>query len=121
MERNCGPMDKNRIQGGHNFGKLLWSTVTDVNPSVADRIAVKSRLWVMKPSGLALIRENMVTAWKRVKANKGSAGTDRLSISDTQDHLKTHWQKLKEALLDSCYRPMPVRRWCAQTLLTLIA
>ena len=58
----------------------------------------------------ALTRENMVLAWKRVKANKGSAGADGLSIADTVEHLKTHWPSLREALLNGTYRPMPVRR-----------
>lgn len=33
----------------------------------------------------ALERENMRQAWKRVKANKGSAGGDGLSIAETED------------------------------------
>lgn len=36
-----------------------------------------------------LSRENMVEAWKRVKANKGSAGADGLTIEQTVEHLKT--------------------------------
>jgi RNA-directed DNA polymerase len=37
----------------------------------------------------ALSCENMVEAWKRVKANKGSAGVDGLSIEQTVEYLKT--------------------------------
>ena len=33
--------------------------------------------------GQALARENMVRAWKRVKANKGSAGVDGRTVQDT--------------------------------------
>ncbi len=58
----------------------------------------------------ALRRENMVAAWKRVKANRGSAGADGLSIADTVEHLKTHWPSLREALLSGAYQPTPVRR-----------
>ena len=58
----------------------------------------------------ALRRENMVMAWKRVKANGGSAGADGLSIADAVEHLKTHWPPLREALLDGTYWPTPVRR-----------
>ena len=36
----------------------------------------------------ALTRENLVIAWKRVKANKGSAGVDGLSIADSIEHLR---------------------------------
>ena len=58
----------------------------------------------------ALCRENMVLAWKRVKANRGSAGADGLSIADTVEHLKVHWPSLRDALLNGTYRPTPVRR-----------
>ena len=58
----------------------------------------------------ALTRENMVKAWKRVKANKGSAGVDGMTIRDAVDYLKSQWLKIKESLLDGTYRPAPVRR-----------
>jgi len=58
----------------------------------------------------ALTRENLVIAWKRVKANRGSAGVDGLSISDTIEHLKTDWPQIRADLLTGCYRPAPVRR-----------
>lgn len=58
----------------------------------------------------ALRRENMVAAWKRVKANRGSAGADGLSIADTVELLKTRWPSLREALLNGTYRQTPVCR-----------
>ena len=58
----------------------------------------------------ALTRENMVKAWKRVKANKGSAGVDGMTIQDAVGYLKSHWLSIKESLLDGTYRPAPVRR-----------
>lgn len=58
----------------------------------------------------ALTRENMLKAWQRVKANKGSAGSDGLSIADTWEHLKSHWATIKASLLNGTYRPQPVRR-----------
>jgi group II intron reverse transcriptase/maturase len=58
----------------------------------------------------ALARENMVKAWKRVKANKGSAGVDGRTITETADYLKGHWPRLREELLTGRYRPEPVRR-----------
>ena len=58
----------------------------------------------------ALTRENVALAWKRVKGNAGSAGVDGLSIRQTAEHLKTHWPRLKEELLEGRYRPTPVRR-----------
>jgi RNA-directed DNA polymerase len=58
----------------------------------------------------ALARENMVSAWKRVKANKGSAGVDGLSIEDTKAFLATQWPTIREELLSGRYRPRSVRR-----------
>ena len=60
----------------------------------------------------ALTRENLQQAWKRVKANKGSAGVDGLSIEQTALHLKTAWPEIRERLLRGTYRPSPVR-WVA--------
>jgi RNA-directed DNA polymerase len=58
----------------------------------------------------ALARENLVRAWKRVKANKGSAGVDGRTVQDTGAYLKSAWPAIREALLDGSYRPEPVRR-----------
>lgn len=58
----------------------------------------------------ALSRENMASAWKRVKANKGSAGVDGLSIDQTAEFLKTHWPRIRSELLNGTYRPQAVRR-----------
>ena len=58
----------------------------------------------------ALSRENLVAAWKRVKANKGSAGVDGLSIEQTTEHLKTQWPRIREELYSGKYRPQAVRR-----------
>ena len=58
----------------------------------------------------ALSREDMVAAWKRVKANKGSAGVDGLSIEQTAEHLKTQWPRIREELYSGKYRAQAVRR-----------
>jgi RNA-directed DNA polymerase len=52
----------------------------------------------------------MVEAWKRVKANKGSAGVDGLTIEQTVEHLKTHWPRIRQEILSGVYRPQAVRR-----------
>jgi len=60
--------------------------------------------------GQALARENMAAAWKRVKANKGSAGVDGRAVQDTGEYLKSAWPDIRRRLLDGSYRPDPVRR-----------
>jgi hypothetical protein len=60
--------------------------------------------------GQALARENVARAWKRVKANKGSAGVDGRTVQDTGEYLKDAWPDIRQRLLDGSYKPEPVRR-----------
>jgi RNA-directed DNA polymerase len=60
--------------------------------------------------GQALVRENVGRAWKRVKANKGSAGVDGRTVHDTAEYLKQAWPDIRQRLLDGTYKPEPVRR-----------
>lgn len=57
-------------------------------------------------------QENMQRAWKRVKANKGGAGVDRLDIVQTEAHLRQVWSSIRRQLLAGTYQPLPVRRVC---------
>jgi RNA-directed DNA polymerase len=57
-----------------------------------------------------LARENLLQAWKRVRANKGAAGVDGLDIDQTATQLRTTWPVIRDQLLSGTYRPMPVRR-----------
>ncbi|MEO7812170.1 MAG: group II intron reverse transcriptase/maturase [Usitatibacter sp.] len=52
----------------------------------------------------------MAAAWKRVKANGGSAGVDGRTVQQTGGDLVTEWADIRQALLDGSYRPSPVRR-----------
>ncbi|WP_246131731.1 group II intron reverse transcriptase/maturase [Pistricoccus aurantiacus] len=58
----------------------------------------------------AFARENMQRAWKRVKANKGSAGVDGLDIAQPAEYLRWTWPTVRQQLLDGSCRPQPVRR-----------
>jgi len=54
-------------------------------------------------------RENMWLALRRVEANKGSAGVDKMPVDQLRPHLREHWPRIKEELLDGRYKPSPVR------------
>jgi RNA-directed DNA polymerase len=54
-------------------------------------------------------RENLNRAYKRVKANKGSAGVDGMTVADLKSWLAEHKETLIASLLDGSYRPQPVR------------
>ncbi|HHN8241004.1 TPA: group II intron reverse transcriptase/maturase [Klebsiella quasipneumoniae] len=68
------------------------------------------------PSSTAWLMEaicepvNLRQALKRVKANKGAAGADCMSVSELPEHLRHNWPELKAQLLSGSYQPSPVRR-----------
>jgi len=55
-------------------------------------------------------RENCKQALARVKANKGSAGVDGMTVHELPEFLKQHWPTIREQLLSGTYKPQPVRR-----------
>src|SRR6266481_3966337 len=55
-------------------------------------------------------RENLKAALQQVKANKGSAGVDGMTVGGISDYLKQHWPAIREQLLNGTYEPKPVRR-----------
>lgn len=57
-----------------------------------------------------LTRANLLKAWQQVKANKGKAGVDGVTIDDFPVYLWEHWHETKRKLLDDTYRPSPVLR-----------
>jgi RNA-directed DNA polymerase len=55
--------------------------------------------------------DNLSAAWKRVRANKGAAGVDGMSVDDFPTWAKSgHWTQVANDLLTGCYQPSPVRR-----------
>ncbi len=55
-------------------------------------------------------RHNMQAALKQVRANKGSAGGDGMSVDELPDFLKAHWPEIKAQLLDGTYQPQVIKR-----------
>jgi len=55
-------------------------------------------------------RENCKRALARVKANKGSAGMDGMTVQQLPEFLKQHWPAIREQLLSGNYKPQPVKR-----------
>jgi RNA-directed DNA polymerase len=55
-------------------------------------------------------RENLKQALQRVKANKGSAGVDGMTVYGLTDYLKECWPVIREQLLQGTYEPKPVQR-----------
>ena len=57
-----------------------------------------------------LSRDNMRRAWQRVKANKGAAGMDGMSIQAFPEFARQHWERIRSALEEGTYRPAAVLR-----------
>ena len=57
-----------------------------------------------------LKRENIIMAWKRVRANKGAAGVDGMTTGQLGKYLGKHWPKIENDLLNGAYKPLPVKR-----------
>src|ERR1700694_431107 len=55
-------------------------------------------------------RENLKEALRRVKANKGSAVVEGMTVGAITDYLKQHWPAIRDHLLNGTYEPKPVRR-----------
>ena len=51
---------------------------------------------------------NLNRAYKRVKANRGAAGIDGMTVEELYDWLKEHKEELIASLLDGSYEPQPV-------------
>jgi RNA-directed DNA polymerase len=57
-----------------------------------------------------LSRDNLIAAWKRVKANGGAPGIDGLTIEEFPAATRRHWHEILESLMTGTYQPSPVRR-----------
>ena len=55
-------------------------------------------------------RENLKQALRRVRANKGSPGSDGMTVAALPGFLKTHWPAMRAQLLSGTYQPQPVKR-----------
>ena len=57
-----------------------------------------------------LSTDNVVSAMKRVIANKGSHGVDGMRVYELKQFLNMNWSNIREDILNDDYKPMPVRR-----------
>jgi RNA-directed DNA polymerase len=56
-----------------------------------------------------LSKQNMTTAYKRVKANKGSCGIDGMTVDELKPYLDDAWPFLKADIFDGSYTPQAVK------------
>jgi group II intron reverse transcriptase/maturase len=53
-------------------------------------------------------RQNLQAALKRVRKNKGSPGSDGMTVDELPTHLREHWPRLRKQLLAGTYQPAQV-------------
>ena len=75
-----------------------------------------NRIWKKRDSAqqklleAILYKDNLNRAYKRVKAHKGAAGIDGMTIEEALPYLKEHQQELINRILKGKYTPSLVRR-----------
>lgn len=75
-----------------------------------------NRIWKERDSAqprlleVILYKDNFNRAYKRVKANKGAAGIDGMTVDEALPYLREHQKELTERIYKGKYTPSPVRR-----------
>lgn len=54
--------------------------------------------------------KNLYRAWRKVRANKGAHGLDRVTIQMFEGNLETHLREIQRKLKEHRFEPQPVRR-----------
>ena len=80
-------------------------------------MSVSNQLWTsadLVPSGDNLMEQivdrlNMIKACKRVVANKGNPGVDKMTSNELPGWLQRNHERLAKSLLEGSFRPKPVR------------
>src|SRR5690606_2549249 len=57
-----------------------------------------------------IANENLWSAYKKVRKNKGAPGIDGITVDQLKGHMETYYQPLKRKLKEGTYEPQPVKR-----------
>ncbi len=105
--RQKNQVELNLGTGATGEARSAAAPETEARAAITD-IESRAAVW---PSMEAIVeRDNLRKALARVKANKGAAGIDGMTVEDLAPDLKEHWPTIRAQLLDGSYRPQPVRR-----------
>lgn len=99
------------IQAGEVHARWAWTepTVWTERMLTALEQGVKGGKWFSLIDKVYRLT-NLLSAFARVKANKGAAGVDHQSIEMYEQHLETNLQRLATELRNGSYRPQALRR-----------
>ncbi len=70
----------------------VGSRRTDVPPALSESLMKR-----------IVSRENVLRAWKRVKANHGAPGVDGMTVEEFPAFVRQHWASVRQSLLDGTY------------------
>ena len=97
-QNGCSQRDSAEHEGHAKASRsfnLIWKERDSASPELLEKI---------------LDRDNLNRAFKRVKANKGAAGVDGMTIDEAFIYLKENKKSLLERIYKGKYTPSPVRR-----------
>ena len=57
-----------------------------------------------------LSEENLNEAIKRVKANKGACGIDKMPVGELEEYFRKHKEEIISSIMNMTYKPQPVKR-----------
>ena len=81
--------------GARRSFSLIWEEKNSAQPKLLERI---------------LHKDNLNRAFKRVKANKGAAGIDGMTVDEMLPYLKEHQREWLDRIYAGKFTPSPVRR-----------
>ena len=77
---------------------------------ITEKSSVITDYWTDNLLDLILRKENLNKAYKQIKTNKGSGGTDGMQVDELLPYLRENQETLIQKIRDGRYKPNPVRR-----------
>ena len=98
MNNGCSQRDSAEHEGyakaSRSFNRI-WKERDSAQPKLLEAI---------------LYKDNLNRAYKRVKANKGAAGVDGMTVEEALPYRREHQKELTDRIYRGKYTPSPVRR-----------
>ena len=77
---------------------------------ITEKSGIITNYWTNNLLELILRKDNLNKAYKRVKSNKGTGGTDGMQVDELLPYLKENQEALIQEIKDGRFKPNPVRR-----------
>src|SRR3990167_3274618 len=109
--KNKEESSANSLRGNHSSTEETTGSLSRPGSTVAARVEQPALSLFPETLMEAVVdADNLETAWKNVKANRGAPGPDGVTIAEFPDWFRPRWPEIQQQLLDGTYRPGPVRR-----------